>query len=96
MTIHKKAVKHYFTVMPFVFQFYPVCYFGKFINFGFGTEKHITDTLIYVAHFVIKKTYFLFLFLSNRDRLTEDDCIGTTSLSLQSISGQGDEGWKIL
>lgn len=32
-----------------------------------------------------------------RDRLTDDDCIGTTFLSLHSISGQGDEGmdWKV-
>ncbi|KAJ7336518.1 hypothetical protein OS493_011728 [Desmophyllum pertusum] len=27
------------------------------------------------------------------DRLTDDDCIGTTFLSLHSISGQGDEGF---
>ena len=31
-------------------------------------------------------------FCTLRDRLTEDDCIGTTFLALQSISGQGDEG----
>ena len=35
MTIHCKAVKQYF--MLFVFQFYPVCNFGKCINFGLGT-----------------------------------------------------------
>ena len=32
MTIHWKAVEQNFTV--FVFQFYPVCNFGKFGNFG--------------------------------------------------------------
>ena len=32
MTIHWKAVEQYFTVALFVFQFYPVCYFVKFIN----------------------------------------------------------------
>ena len=29
----------HFTVVPFVFQFYPVCNFGKFINFGLGTVR---------------------------------------------------------
>ena len=32
MTIHCKAVEQYFTVVLFVFQYYPVCNFGKFIN----------------------------------------------------------------
>ena len=39
MTIHWKAVKQYFTVVLFRFQFYPVCNFGKFISFGIGTVK---------------------------------------------------------
>ena len=29
----------YFTVVLFVFQFYPVCKFGEFINFGLGTVR---------------------------------------------------------
>ena len=33
MTIHWKAVEQYFTVvLTFVFQFYPGCNFGKFLN----------------------------------------------------------------
>ena len=32
-------MEQYFTVMLFVFQFYPVCNFGKFINFGLGTVR---------------------------------------------------------
>ena len=32
VTIHWKAVEQYFNVMLFVFQFYPVCNFGKLIN----------------------------------------------------------------
>ena len=39
MTIHWKAVKQYFTVVLFVFQFHPVCNFAKFINFGPGTVR---------------------------------------------------------
>ena len=39
MTIHWKAVEQYFTVVLFVSQFYPVCNFGKFIDFGFGNVK---------------------------------------------------------
>ena len=31
MTIHWKAVEQYFTPVLFVFPFYPVCNFGKFI-----------------------------------------------------------------
>ena len=32
-------VEQYFTVVLFVFQFYPVCNFGKFISFGLGTIR---------------------------------------------------------
>ena len=39
MTIHWKAVEQYFTVVLFAFKFYPVCNFGKFINFGLGTVR---------------------------------------------------------
>ena len=39
MTIHWKAVEHHFIVVLFVFQFYPVCSFRKFINFGLGTVR---------------------------------------------------------
>ena len=40
MTIRwKAAVEQYFTVVLFVFQFYPVCNFGNFMYFGLGTVK---------------------------------------------------------
>ena len=39
MTIYWKAVEQYFTVVLSVFQFYPVCNFGKFINCGLGTVR---------------------------------------------------------
>ena len=39
MTIHWKAVEQYFTLVFFVFQFYPVCYFEKFVSFGLGTVR---------------------------------------------------------
>ena len=39
MTIHWKAVEQCFTVVLFVFQFYLVCNFGKFISFGLDTVK---------------------------------------------------------
>ena len=38
-TIYWKAVEQYFTVKLFVFQFYPVCDFGKFINLALGTIR---------------------------------------------------------
>ena len=37
--IHWKAVEQYFTVVLFVFQSYPVCKLGKFINFGLRTVR---------------------------------------------------------
>ena len=37
---HWKAVEQYFTVVLFVFQFYPGCILGKFINFGLGTIRN--------------------------------------------------------
>ena len=39
MTIHWKAVEQYFTVVLFVFQAYPVCNFGKFVDFGLNTVE---------------------------------------------------------
>ena len=36
---HWKAVEQYFTVVLFVFQFYPVCKFAKLINCGLCTVK---------------------------------------------------------
>ena len=39
MTIHWKAVEQYFTVVLFVFQFYPVCNLRNFIDFGIGTVR---------------------------------------------------------
>ena len=39
VTINWKAVEQYFTVVLFVFQFYSVCDFGKFISFGLGTIR---------------------------------------------------------
>ena len=47
MTIYWKAVEQYFTVVPFVFQFYPVCHFEKIIYFVKGErvkpQKDITS-----------------------------------------------------
>ena len=37
MTIHWKAVEHYFAMV--LLSIYPVCNFGKFVNFGFGTVR---------------------------------------------------------
>ena len=37
MTIHWEAVELYFTVMLFVVHFFPVCNFGKMIDFGLRT-----------------------------------------------------------
>ena len=39
VTIRWKAVEQYFAVVLCVFQFYPVCNFGEFINFGLGTVR---------------------------------------------------------
>ena len=39
VTIHGKAVGQYFTVMLFVFQFYPICNCGKCISFRLGTVR---------------------------------------------------------
>ena len=35
-----KAVEQYFTMVLFIFQFYPVCNFGQVINFGLGTVRN--------------------------------------------------------
>ena len=35
----KRVKRLYFTVVLFVFQFYPSCDFRKFINFGLGTVR---------------------------------------------------------
>ena len=40
VTVRWKAVEQlYFSVVLFVVQFYPVCDFGKLINFGLGTVR---------------------------------------------------------
>ena len=39
MTIYWKAVEQYFPVQLFVFQFYRVCNFRKFIHSGLGTVR---------------------------------------------------------
>ena len=39
MTIYWKAVERYFTVVLFVFQFFPNGNFGRFINFGFSNVR---------------------------------------------------------
>ena len=39
MIIDWKAVKQYFTVVLFVFQFHPVCNFGTFLSFGLDTVR---------------------------------------------------------
>ena len=33
-------VKQYFSLVLFVFYFYSVCNFGKFLNFGLGTIRN--------------------------------------------------------
>ena len=38
-SFHWKAVEQFFTVVLFVFQFHPLCKFGKFINFGLDTVR---------------------------------------------------------
>ena len=40
MTIHWKTVEQYITVVLFVFHFYPVSNFGKFMSFGLGTFRN--------------------------------------------------------
>ena len=68
MTIQWKAVERYFTVVLFVFQFNPVCNFGKFTNFGLGIirgervktcRKMLRDE--YKVRSVIFATFFLCL-----------------------------------
>ena len=39
MAICWKAVEQVFTVVLFIFQFYPGFNFGKFISFGLGTVR---------------------------------------------------------
>ena len=39
MTIRCKAIEQCFTVALFVFHFFRVCNFGKFINLRFGTVR---------------------------------------------------------
>ena len=39
MSIHWKAVEQYFTVLPFVLQFYQACNFGKFSKLQYITLK---------------------------------------------------------
>ena len=39
MTIRGKAIEQHFTVVLLVFQFYPVCKFGQFMNFGLGIVR---------------------------------------------------------
>ena len=48
MTIRWKAVEQYFTVKLFVFQFYPLCNFVKFINFGVGivTSERVEQVIL--------------------------------------------------
>ena len=48
MTIHGKAVEEYFTVVLFVFKFFPLSNFEKFIHFGLGIVRvkgssHLAD-----------------------------------------------------
>ena len=54
MTFHWKAVEQYFTVMLFVFQFYPVCNFAKFIEFRLGTVK-VPDFSITDFEYVVEE-----------------------------------------
>ena len=51
-----KAVEQYFTVVLFVSQVYPVCNFGKFIDFGFGTV--MSEWVNCFSVMVIKSLFF--------------------------------------
>ena len=39
MTFHWKGVEQYFNMVLYVFQFYPVCYFGKVTSVGLGAVR---------------------------------------------------------
>ena len=64
MTIHSKAVEKYFSEVLFVFQFYPVCNFGKFINFGLGTvrSERVKQQFIAIFGCCVQKKFLKILF----------------------------------
>ena len=52
MTIHWKDIEQYFTVVLFVFHFYPVCNFVKFVDFELSIVmservKELKATILY-------------------------------------------------
>ena len=49
LTIHRKAVEQYFTVVLFMFQFSSDCNFGKLLNFGLNTlgNESVNGTHLY-------------------------------------------------
>ena len=55
-----KPVVQYFTVALFVFQFYPACKFGKFVDFGLGTigseRPSVNGVAMVASHGPIKKS----------------------------------------
>ena len=55
MTIHWKRVEQNFTVLLFVFQFYPICNFRIFINFGLGTVRSERVKLENAIKFICKR-----------------------------------------
>ena len=65
MTTHWKAVDQYLTMVLFVFQFNPVIYCGKFINFGLPGVKGLTLTF---PSFVSSDVFFLEIELENSRR----------------------------
>ena len=50
MTILWKAVEQCFTVLLLVFQFYPVCKFGKICQFGLGA--HGSERVLIITLFI--------------------------------------------
>ena len=71
VTVHWKAVEQYFTVVPFVFRFSPVCNFGKFVIFGLDTVRSEGVKCLFLipkchVYFTcpVRFRLWLFLFLS--------------------------------
>ena len=66
MTIHWKAVEQHFSVVLFVFQFCPVCNFGKFINFGLATVR---SEKVKLAYLLLLNINFTCLYCNNNSSL---------------------------
>ena len=59
VTIHWKAVEQYFTVVLFVFQFYPVCNCETFISLTLSGVKGVIDESRNPSTWLITKLGFL-------------------------------------